>query len=102
MAMSLRYQSFNRADDVVVAGATADVAGQVVANFAFGRIRMLLEQLADAHDHSRRAEAALQCVMLLKGRLNRMQPIRRREALDRRDRRSVGHDSENGAGFDGL
>jgi DNA-binding HxlR family transcriptional regulator len=101
MAMCLRYQCFNRADDVVVSGATTDVAGQVVANFAFGRIRVLLKQLADAHDHSRRAEAALQCVMFLKGRLNRMQPIRWREALNRRDRRPVGHNRKNRAGFDG-
>jgi hypothetical protein len=101
MAVCLRYQRFNRANDVVVSGATTDVTGQVVANFAFGRIRMLLKQLADAHNHSRRAEAALQCVVFLKGRLNRMQPIRWREALNRCDRRPVGHNSKNRAGFDG-
>src|SRR5947208_11545090 len=102
MAMCLRYEGFNRADDVVVAGATADVAGKLAANFAFARLWMLFEQLTDAHDHAGRAEAALQRVMVLKGRLNRMQAAGRRETLDGGDRRTVRHDGEHRAGFDGM
>jgi hypothetical protein len=101
--MCLRCERFNRAHDIVVAGATADVAGQVVAYFALGRMGVQLQELANAHDHPSRAETALQGVVLLEGRLNRMQlTVARREALNRRDRRSIGHHRENRAGFDRL
>ena len=100
--MGLRGKGFNRAHDVAVAGTAADIAGEVVADFALGRVRVLLEQVADSHDHPRRAEAALQGVVLMKGRLNRMQCAAWRETFDRRDRGSVGHHSENRTGFDGL
>src|SRR6266849_424352 len=102
MAMRLRGKGFNRAHDVAVAGTAADIAGEAVADFALGRVRVLLEQVADSHDHPRRAEAALQGVVLMEGRLNRMQCAAGRETFDRRDPGSVGHHSENRAGFDGL
>src|SRR5712672_1072404 len=103
MAMRLRGKGLNCAHDVGVAGAAADIAGELVADFTLGRILVLLEQLAHRHDHPGRAEAALQGVMLVESRLHRMQgATARREAFDRRDRRAVGHDSENRAGFDGL
>ena len=55
------------------------------------------------HDHARRAEAALQSVMLMERRLNRMQgrPLSV-QALDRCDRRTVCHYGQHGAGFDCL
>src|SRR6266853_3834030 len=102
MAMRLRGEGFNRAHDVAVAGTAADVAGQVVADFALGRVRILREQLADRHDQRRRAEDALQGVVLMERRLNRMQCAAWRETFDRRDPGSVGHHSENRTGFDGL
>src|SRR5712671_5511142 len=73
MAMRLRGKGLNCANDVGVTGTAADVAGELVADFALGRILVLLEQLAHRHDHPRRAEAALQGVMLVKSRLHRMQ-----------------------------
>ena len=55
------------------------------------------------HDHPRRAEAALQGVVLMESRLNRMQRAAGgREPFDRRDRRTVRHHCENRAGFDRL
>jgi hypothetical protein len=100
--MYLRRQRFNCAHDVVVAGTAADVTGEVVTDFTLRRIRVSLEQLADAHDHTRRAEAALQCVVFVESRLNRMQyPTARRETFDCRDRRSIRHHRENRTGFDG-
>src|SRR5260370_30481120 len=103
MAMRLRRQRFNGAHDVVVAGAAANVAGEVVPDFPPRRVRVFLEQLAHAHDHPRCAETALQSVMFMESRLDRMQGATTRcEAFDGRDRGSICHDRENRAGFDGL
>src|SRR3546814_19329610 len=55
-------------DDVVVAGAAADVAFQLVANGILVRVRMALHEVDGAHDHARRAEAALQGLMPAEGR----------------------------------
>ena len=64
----------DRLDDVVVAGAAADIAFELGAH---GRlvepVRMAADHVVGGHDHARRAEAALQAVMLLEGRLHRMQ-----------------------------
>ena len=66
-------------------------------------MRVLLEQLADAHDHPRRAEAALQRVVLMESRLYRMQcATARRQTFDGRDRRSIRHHGKHRTGFDGL
>src|SRR5713101_4823258 len=103
MAVCLRRQRCNCAHDIGIAGAAADVAGEVVTDFALRWMRILLEQLADAHDHPRRAEAALQCVVLMERSLNRMQrAAARRQTFDGRDRRPVCHHGENRTGFDGL
>ena len=59
MAMRLRGKGLNCAHDVGVAGAAADVAGELVADVGLGRIWVLLEQLADRNDHPRCAKAAL-------------------------------------------
>src|SRR5712671_1634260 len=63
MTMRLRGEGLSCAHDVGVTGTAADVAGELVADFAFRRILVFLEQLAHRHDHPRRAEAALQGVM---------------------------------------
>src|SRR6266436_10300512 len=103
MAVCLRCQRRNCAHDVGIAGAAADVAGEVVTDFALRRIRVLLEQLADAHDHPRRAEAALQSVVLMECGLNRMQrAAARRQTFDGRDRCPVCHHGKHRAGFDCL
>src|SRR5258708_12562490 len=73
MAMRLRRQRFNGAHDVVVAGAAANVAGEVVTDFTLRRVRVFLEQLADTHDHPRCAEAALQSVMFVESPLDPLQ-----------------------------
>ena len=98
-----RLRDSNGTHDVGVAGAAADIAGEVVTDFVLGRVRVSREQLADRHDHPRRAEAALQGVVLMEGRLDRMQgAVAGCEAFDGRDRRTVGHHGENRAGFDRL
>src|SRR5258708_30396644 len=103
MAMRLRGEGLNCAYDVGVAGTAADIAGKVMADFTLGRMRVLLEQLVDSHDHPRSTETALQGVVLMESRLNRMQSaIAARESFDRRDRRTVRHHGETRPGFDRL
>src|SRR5258708_7981852 len=73
MAMRLRSEGLNGADDVGVAGAAADIAGQVMSDFVLGRVRILCEQLPGSHDHAPRTEPALQGMVLMESRLYRMQ-----------------------------
>src|SRR5678816_4731609 len=66
-------------------------------------MRVACEQLTDRHDHPGRTEPTLQGVVLMEGRLDRMQgAVAGCEAFDGRDRRTVGHDGEHRAGFDRL
>src|SRR6185312_15109417 len=63
----------DRPDDVLIAGAAADVAGDADPDFLLARRGILLEQPLRAHDHARRAEAALQAVHHAKTFLQRRQ-----------------------------
>src|SRR5450755_809498 len=60
-------------NDVLVTGAAAQVARQRPADFFLGRIRIDIEQRLGGHHHARRAEPALQAVLLLEALLQRMQ-----------------------------
>src|SRR2546426_3802022 len=76
----------HRADDLVVAGAATEIAGEPVPRFFLGRIRLRVQQRLGGDDEPRRADAALQRGMLEKLLLQRMKPLAVRDALDRRDR----------------
>src|SRR2546427_10287680 len=52
----------DRGDDVVVAGAAADVALDRVADLFVRRVGVAGEEIGRGHDHSGGAEAALQAV----------------------------------------
>src|SRR5438093_4305625 len=69
-------------DDVVVAGAAAEVAFQPVADLGLRRPRRALEELGGRHDHARRAEPALQAVLFPEAFLDRMQLAVLGHALD--------------------
>src|SRR5919109_1713592 len=85
-------------DDVLVAGAAADVALEPVPDLGLGQpVAVRTEELDAGHDHPRRAEAALERVALPEGLLERMQLAVPRQALDRRDLAAVGLDREHGA-----
>src|SRR5207249_2196466 len=86
----------DRLHDVVVAGAAAEVALELVADLLFRRLRIALEQLVGGHDHTRRAEAALEPVLLPEPLLDRMQLAVPREALDRRDGGAVSRRAAGG------
>ena len=53
----------HRADDVLIAGAPAQVALEAVANLLGRRIRVGAQDLVRGEHHARRAEAALQAVL---------------------------------------
>ncbi len=66
-------------------------------------VALAVDQIDRGHDHARRAEAALQAVMLAERLLHRMQ--RRAvggQPLDGLDLVAVGHDRERGAGLHRL
>src|SRR3990172_6237628 len=54
----------DREDDVVVARAAADVAFDRVADLRLARICIVGDEVGSGHDHPRRAEPALQPVLL--------------------------------------
>src|SRR4051794_39282957 len=51
-------------DDVLVASTATEVAFDRVADLGVGRIRVARQQVDRGHDHARRAEAALETVLL--------------------------------------
>src|SRR5216683_5764657 len=55
----------NRSNNVGVAGAAADVAGDAVADLALRACSLAQDQVARGDQHRRRAKAALQSVMLM-------------------------------------
>jgi hypothetical protein len=63
----------DRADDVLVAGAPADLTGEHLADLGLGRVRVAVEQPARGHHHAGRAEAALQAVALDEPLLDRVE-----------------------------
>src|SRR4051812_27746735 len=56
----------HRGDDVLVARAPTDRAGDRGADLVISRVRVLVEKGAGRHQHPRSAEAALQRVLLVK------------------------------------
>src|ERR1700760_362808 len=64
----------DRLHDVLVAGAAAEITLELLADRMLGQIMALaMDQVDRGHDHARRAEAALQTVMLAERLLHRMQ-----------------------------
>src|SRR5580704_9682434 len=58
-------------DDVLIAGAAAQIAGDRDAHLLFGRIGIVAQELEQGGQHPRGAEAALQAVILMKRLLQR-------------------------------
>src|SRR6185503_11821895 len=79
----------HRANDLVVAGAAAQVAGQPVAQLGLARVGVLLQQRLGGHQEARRADAALQRRVLDELALQRMQLVALGHALDGGDRPAV-------------
>src|ERR1700732_2371132 len=79
----LRSRLQCRAHDRRVAGATAQMPGQQVANRRFVRPRMFPQEAIERHQNAGRAKAALKRMVALERRLQDAKAIRRgREAFD--------------------
>ena len=89
-------------DDVHVPGAAADVPLERDPDVVLRRVRIPLEESGRAHQHPRRAVAALQRVVLVERLLERGELTVGREALDGRDLRAVGLDREEHAALHRL
>ena len=82
-------------DDVVVAGAAAEVALETLADLLLARVGVVLEDVARLHDHAGSAVAALEGVALVEGLLNRVELAILGEPLDRRHLVAVRLDGED-------
>ncbi len=89
----------DRLDDVVVAGAAAEIALQPVPDLVLRHaLRVHVHQVDRAHHHARRAEAALQRVVLAEHLLHGMQrAVRGGQALDGGDRAALRLHGQHGA-----
>src|SRR4029077_20151816 len=87
----------DRLDDVHVARAAAEVAGDSGPDLVLRRLRVPVEQPGGLHDHAGRAEPALQAVLVPEALLEGMEGGPVGHALDRPDRRPVRLDGEHRA-----
>src|SRR6185436_7777285 len=83
--------------DIVIAGAAAEIAFELVADVGLGGLGIALDELRRRHDHARRAEAALEPVLLPESLLDRVELTVLRHSLDGRDLGPIGLDGEEGA-----
>src|SRR5665811_2485147 len=90
----------NGADDLVVAGAPAEVAGEPVARLGFRRVRIAVQQGLGRDQHARRTKSALKRRMLEEFSLQRMEIMAPCQALDRLDRVTFGFDRKHQARTD--
>src|SRR5580700_6933804 len=72
-------------DDALISSATAEVAGQSLADFGFRRIGRFAEEGGDLHEESRCAEAALESVRVPHGLLQWVELAALSQALDGED-----------------
>jgi len=72
-----------RGDDILIAGATAQIAGNGNAHLLLGRVRIVAQEFDERRQNARRAEATLKPVVFMEGLLQGMQLVGRgRDALD--------------------
>src|SRR5579862_4946987 len=88
---------FDRLDDVVVAGATADIAFETGPDLLLARVLVDAQEIDRAHHHAGRAEAALEGVVLAERRLHRVELVALGEAFDRHHARPVHLGRQHGA-----
>src|SRR5690554_1366447 len=87
-------------DDVMVAGAPADIAFQFSAHgLLVQTFGMTVDHVDCGHDHAGRAKPALKPVMLFEGSLHRMQLVAECEPLDRQHFTAGSLSRQHRAGF---
>src|ERR1051325_2885293 len=92
----------HRVDDVLIPRAPADIAFQPFANFFFRRIRIAIENLFRRDDHPRRAEPALQTMLVPERLLYFVQLPTHGQPFDGEHVRSVGLHGEHRAALYGF
>src|ERR671918_154598 len=92
----------HRLDDVHVAGAATDVAGQRPANLVLGSVGIVLEERGGGEHHPGCAEAALKAVLLLECFLDGMELPVASQSLDGRYLATVRLNREHRAGLHGC
>src|ERR1700684_2330025 len=91
-----------RLDDVMIAGAAADIALELLAQRHLIEVRsMAFDDVDRGHDHAGSTVTALQSVIVTEGGLHRMQFVALCDALDGGDAGAVGLSHQYRAGFDG-
>ena len=91
----------HRLDDIMVAGAAADIALELVPHGLFVEFAaMAMHDVDRRHDHARGAIAALQAVIVAERGLHRVQFVAFGNAFDGGDIGAVGLTDQHGAGFD--
>jgi hypothetical protein len=94
------YSPLNGLHNVLVAGAAAKISLESVPDVFLGRVRIAGEQLMRSHNHTRRAEPALQSMLLPESLLEGVEIAVGAQRLDGSYFRAVGLDGKKGAGLD--
>ena len=89
----------HRFNDLDVTGAAANVAGERSFDFLLARPGIAPQQRLRRHDHPGRAKATLRPELFMKGSLQAMGTVLRRQAFDCFDRLSVASQREHEAGW---
>src|SRR5215510_13967553 len=85
-------------DDALITGTAAEIARDRDADLLLGRIGIVAQEFEQRRQHARRAEAALQAVVVAERFLERMKlGLRRRDAFDGQDLVAVGLHREHQA-----
>src|SRR5262245_19502813 len=89
----------HRVDDVLIAGAAAEVRGDSVSYLGFVGLRMVAQERGERHQQTGRAESTLQSVRVFERGLKRIErSVRRGETFDRVNLVAVRLDGEHDAG----
>ena len=78
----------HRFENLHIAGAATEIAGQAVANLRFTRMGILFQQIHRGQDHPRRADPTLRAAAFNKGLLHGVQLIVRGDPFDGLNRRA--------------
>src|SRR5262249_31478259 len=85
--------------DVLVAGAAAEIGREKIENVVIREVGIGLQRVHRQHEETRRAEPALERMMLDECALHRVQLVAVGEAFDRADALALGLDREHQAGL---
>src|SRR5665213_725205 len=89
--------------NMLISGAAAQVALEPMPDLLIARVGIAIQDLLRRHDHARRAEAALQSVLIPEGFLDLVQlAVGGGHAFDGQDLGAIALDREDGAALDGL